>query len=126
LLGICFNFCFYGVLAAQVCFYHYSFTTDKRIFKFLVYGVFLIETTQTAMSGADIFYWYASGFGNMERLQDTYLSPFDTPFLGSLVTCIVQTFYSYRIWVLKPTLWWLSSIITSVCRVLLYSSQTTS
>ncbi|KAI0043605.1 hypothetical protein FA95DRAFT_1563141 [Auriscalpium vulgare] len=113
-LGICFNFCLYGVLAAQVYSYQYNFPKDKWIFKVLVYGVFLIETSQTAMSGADIVYWFASGFGNLARLRDTYLSPFDTPFMGSFVAFIVQLFYSYRIWVLNKKLLWLSGLIALV------------
>ncbi|KAI0043601.1 hypothetical protein FA95DRAFT_1498356 [Auriscalpium vulgare] len=114
LLGICFNFCLYGVLATQVYFYNDNFPNDRKAFKALVYGLFIFETIQVTMSGADIFYWYASGFGNMARLQDTYLSPFDTPMMGSMVTFTVQLFYAYRIWVLKPSLLWLSGIISTV------------
>ncbi|KAI0037928.1 hypothetical protein FA95DRAFT_1506315, partial [Auriscalpium vulgare] len=114
LLGICLNFCLYGVLAAQVYSYNYNFAEDKKRFKVLVYGIFIIETAQTAMTGADVFYWYAAGFGNVARLQNTYISSLDTPFMGSFISLIVQWFYAYRIWVIKPALLWLSGVVSLV------------
>ncbi|KAI0045162.1 hypothetical protein FA95DRAFT_1495899, partial [Auriscalpium vulgare] len=114
LLGICFNFCLYGILVAQVYSYHYNFADDRIVIKTLVYSVLLLESTQTAFAGADVVYWYAAGFGNVARLQDTYLTPFDTPFMGALIAFIVQVFYSYRIWVLRPALVWLSSLVVLV------------
>ncbi|KAI0045352.1 hypothetical protein FA95DRAFT_129767 [Auriscalpium vulgare] len=111
LFGICFNFCLYGVLTAQVYSYNYNFAEDKKKFKVLVYGLFVIETAQTAMTGADAFYWYAAGFGDLARLQDTYIASLDTPFIGSFTSLIVQLFYAYRIWVIKPSLLWLSGIV---------------
>ncbi|KAI0041969.1 hypothetical protein FA95DRAFT_630522 [Auriscalpium vulgare] len=114
LFGICFNCCLYGVLAAQVYSYHYNFSDDKRRFKILVYSVFLIETAQTAMTMADIYFWYAVGFGDVARLQDTYISPLDGPFIGSFISLIVQLFYAYRIWIIKPSLLWLSAVVALI------------
>jgi hypothetical protein len=89
---------------------------------FIVYGLFLIETLQTALSGADLYYWFASGFGNMDHLLDPYLSSFDVPIIGSIVSGIVQYFFVYRVWVLSGRKsWWLCVIISVVSR--LYSSN---
>ncbi|KAI0041972.1 hypothetical protein FA95DRAFT_1610585 [Auriscalpium vulgare] len=114
LFGVYFNACLYGILGSQVYSYNYNFPDDKKRFKILVYGVFIIETAQTAMSLADIYYWYAAGFGNLARLQDTYISPLDGPFICSVIALIVQSFYAYRIWILKPSLLWLSGVVVLI------------
>ena len=80
----------------------------------LVYGIFLLETLQTALSGADIYYWFASGFGNMLHLGNPYISPFDTPVLCSLIALLVQGFFCYRIWLFNKSARWLSGLIGCV------------
>jgi len=80
-----------------------------------VYGVFLIETVQTALNGADLYYWFASGFGNFEHLTSPYAVPFDVPMIESLVSLTVQFFFMYRILVLsKKRAWWLCVFILLV------------
>jgi hypothetical protein len=82
---------------------------------FVVYSIFFWETLQTALCGADLYYWFAAGFGNMEHLVTPYASPFDTPIMGSVVSLCVQFFFVYRIWVLsKKRVWWLCVIICLV------------
>ncbi|KAI0258742.1 hypothetical protein BC834DRAFT_694792 [Gloeopeniophorella convolvens] len=100
LLGMLWNWALYGVLVVQVYVYSYNFPGDGRVIKLLVYGVFLLETLQTTLSGADLYYWFVSGFGNMERLANPYASPYDTPMIGGIISMTVQFFFSYRIWVL--------------------------
>jgi hypothetical protein len=82
---------------------------------FVVYGVFVLETLQTALSGADLYYWFASGFGNVERLLTPFASFIDVPILGSVVSLCVQFFFMYRIWMLsEKRSWWLCVIICLV------------
>jgi len=113
--------------------YTYNFPRDHRVVKllgkrirhrsyqllpdelFTVYSIFLLETVQTALSGADLYYWFVSGFGNMNHLASLYFAPFDTPIMGSVVSSCVQFFFVYRIWVLgKRKTWWLCIIICLV------------
>jgi hypothetical protein len=83
--------------------------------RFVVYIVFFLETVQTTLSGADLYYWFAAGFGNVEQLTTPYASPFDVPIMGSLVSLSVQFFFMYRIWVLsEKRSWWLCVIICLV------------
>jgi hypothetical protein len=70
-----------------------------------VYSIFFLETIQTALSGADLYYWFASGFGDVERLTSPYASAFDVPIMGSVVSLTVQFFFVYRIWVLSKKRW---------------------
>ena len=80
-----------------------------------VYGVFFLETLQTALSGADLYYWFADGFGDVERLTTPNLTFFDAPILGSIVSLSVQFFFVYRIWVLSnKRRWWLCVLICLV------------
>jgi len=55
---------------------------------------------QTVLSGADIYYWFAAGFGNQDQLDISFASSFDLQILGSVVSLCVQLFFVYRIRVL--------------------------
>ena len=96
---------------------------------FVVYGICFLETVQTVLSGADLYYWFAAGLGNLliteisttetsTRLgnlvlvnpttSDTptnfvtpFASFFDMQIVGSMVSLIVQLFFVYRIRVLS-------------------------
>ncbi|RDB16341.1 hypothetical protein Hypma_003058 [Hypsizygus marmoreus] len=122
LVGSLLNYWLYGVLTVQVYIYHLSFPNDKRRFKALVYVVFVLETLQVCLSAADVYYWFGVGYGNMIHLTSTYLSPFDTPLLGSMISFIVQLFFCYRIRTLNPTrsIWWWTILITCVSITQLY------
>jgi len=97
----------------------YEHPTDSHGSRFTVYSVFLLETLQTALNGADLYYWFASGFGDMNHITSPYASAFDTPIMGAVVSFIVQMFFVYRIWVLgKRRTWWLCVLIIAVCRSL--------
>ncbi|KAH9176074.1 hypothetical protein EDB89DRAFT_2065850 [Lactarius sanguifluus] len=92
--------------------YSYNFPGDRKLIKLLVYSVFLVETLQTALTGADLYYWFVSGFGNMDHLATAYVSPFDVPIIGAIVALIVQIFFVYRIWVLsRRSPWFLCLLI---------------
>ncbi|KAH9981989.1 hypothetical protein BJV77DRAFT_334986 [Russula vinacea] len=113
LFGVLWNWTLYGVLVVQLYVYSYNFPEDKKLLKLLVYGIFLLETLQTALSGGDLHYWFASGFGNMDHLMDPYASAFDVPIIGSIVSGAVQYFFVYRVWVLSDKKsWWLCVIIS--------------
>ena len=94
----------------------YEHLPDSR---FTVYCIFFLETLQTSLNGADLYYWFASGFGDMNHLTSPYASAFDTPIMGALVSFCVQMFFVYRIWVLgKKKTWWLCGLIIIVRRSL--------
>lgn len=114
--------------------YSYNFPTDSRFLKLLgkgvlshaivshftyqrhlVSGVLLIETLQTALTGADLYYWFAAGFGDMNHLASPFASAFDVPIIGAIVSLTVQFFFAYRIWLLgNKEYGWLSVLICVV------------
>ncbi|KAH9171839.1 hypothetical protein EDB89DRAFT_1053203 [Lactarius sanguifluus] len=111
LFGTVFNWALYGVLFVQIYIYSYNFRTDRQFIKILVYFVFLVETIQTALTGADIYYWFVAGFGNVERFGNSHFAPVDVPIIGAVISFIVQAYFCYRIWVLNKRSSWICWII---------------
>jgi len=111
LLGPLINWALYGVLWVQTYVYSYNFPDDKRSLKLLAYFVFLLDTVQTALTGADVYYWFMAGFGDFEGLKKSRFSPIDTPTMDAFISLIVQVFFCYRIWTMNKRLWWLCVII---------------
>jgi hypothetical protein len=79
----------------------------------------VLETVQTALTGADVYYWFVAGFGDIDHLAHSHLSPIDIPFMGSVSSLIVQGYFCYRIWIMSKT-WnrqslWICWIIAAVC-----------
>ena len=82
---------------------------------FVVYGIFSLETVQTVLSGADLYYWFAAGmadfFNNVMSTTYVKVAPtifvtqfasfFDMQIVGSMVSLSVQLFFVYRIRVLS-------------------------
>ncbi|KAI0280488.1 hypothetical protein BGY98DRAFT_963681 [Russula aff. rugulosa BPL654] len=115
LLGSLVNWGLYGALTVQIYVYSYNFPNDERVLKYLAYFCFLVETLQTALNGADVYYWFIEGFGNVERLQDSHFAPIDIPIIHALISFIVQVYFCYRIWVLsKRRSSWLCVLILIV------------
>jgi uncharacterized membrane protein len=70
---------------------------------------------QTSLSGADLYYWFVSGYGDIKHLTSPYASSFNIPIIGAVLSLAVQFFLVYRIWVLgKKKSWWLCLIICLV------------
>ena len=80
--------------------------------------MFSLETLQTALSGADVYFWFCSGFDNPNHLEYPYASGFDVPIIGSIVSGTVQFFFVYRVWVLsdKKSGWYcmLIAVVSSI------------
>jgi hypothetical protein len=68
---------------------------------YIVYTVFLLETVQTALTGADVYYWFAFGYGDLNRLATPFASAIDVPIMEPIVSAMVQFFYAYRVWILS-------------------------
>jgi hypothetical protein len=113
--------------------YSYNFPNDKRSLKclgeykrypstprssdedpYLAYFTFIFETAQTAMNGADVYYWFIEGFGNMEHLRNPHLGPIDAPIGHAVMSLVIQLYFSYRIWVLDRRLLVLCIFISMV------------
>ncbi|KAI9446017.1 hypothetical protein H4582DRAFT_522065 [Lactarius indigo] len=117
LFGPLFNWTLYGILCVQIYVYSYNFPIDGRSIKFTAYFVFVLETAQTALTGADMYYWFIGGFGNVERLSHSHFAPIDIAIVNAIIELVVQGYFCYRIWVLNKRSLWLCVII-AVCAVI--------
>ncbi|KAH9077829.1 hypothetical protein EDB83DRAFT_2514545 [Lactarius deliciosus] len=113
LFGTIFNWVLYGVLFVQIYVYSYNFPKDGRSLKFLGLSLTLLggSTTQTALTGADVYYWFVAGFGKVEHLRNPHFAPVDVTILTTVVSFIVQGYFCYRIWVLNSRSSWICWII---------------
>ncbi|KAH9058263.1 hypothetical protein EDB87DRAFT_1743025 [Lactarius vividus] len=113
LFGPLSNWALYGVLCVQIYVYSYNFPNDGRLLKCLAYFVFVLETAQTALTGADIYYWFVDGFGDAERFAHSHFSPIDSPIMTAVISLIVQGYFCFRIWTLNRRSSWLCWIIAA-------------
>ncbi|KAF8883645.1 hypothetical protein CPB84DRAFT_1789931 [Gymnopilus junonius] len=111
IIGTLINWALYGVLSVQTYVYYLNFPDDNIWNKLLVYGSYIVEVVQTAMTAADLCFWFASGFGNMNHLGNVNISPVDTPILCGIIAAVVQCFFAYRIYNLRRSLLWVSVLI---------------
>ncbi|KAF9484538.1 hypothetical protein BDN70DRAFT_890831 [Pholiota conissans] len=113
-LGILLNVALYGVLVVQVYIYWVAFRKDRFHVKALVYGLFLIDTVQSILLLRDGFVTFGSGFGDIDGLDQAHLEWFSVPYTTAVVSCIVQCFFAYRIYVLSgKSLWVPGAIVLS-------------
>jgi hypothetical protein len=89
----------------------FSLTDNSNI----VYAIFLIETLQTALSGADVYYWFVTGYGDIKHITSPHATPFDVPIIEAVVSSSVQFFFAFRIWLLSMKRSWCLSLI--ICLV---------
>ena len=73
-----------------------------------------METTQTALTGADVYFWFIEGFGDVERLHISHYAPIDIPIMSAVISLTVQMYFCYRIWSLTRNMWF-CAIIAIVC-----------
>jgi hypothetical protein len=96
-----------------------SVSSNSWIRSNTVYFVFLLETVQTALTGADVYYWFIIGFGDLEGLKKSRFSAIDVPIMDAFISLIVQMFFCYRIWTLSKRLWWFCIVTVLVSFMLL-------
>ncbi|KAF8058984.1 hypothetical protein FPV67DRAFT_1675970 [Lyophyllum atratum] len=111
LIGMMLSWFLYGILVIQTYIYAQCFPSDTKKLKYLVYSTFTLGTIQTALASADAFHWYASGYGDMRALTDTFISPLDVPILDGILAFVVQLFFCWRIWVLQRSMWLPISVV---------------
>lgn len=103
LLAYLFHWGLFGALSVQLYNYHATFPDDSRISKTIVYGVYLIELAQTFIITRDCFTAYAIGFGDLNALNEILLLWLSGPVLTGIVSCTVQLYYAYRVFVLSKS-----------------------
>ncbi|KAJ7077695.1 hypothetical protein B0H15DRAFT_861540 [Mycena belliarum] len=114
LIGSLLNFFFYGILLIQTYVYRVSFPKDPIALKSLVYVIFFAMTVCICLNAADVQFWFGDGFGDTSRFADAHFARFYAPLMGSIIAMLVQLFFCYRIFVIRPSAWPLSAIIAVI------------
>ncbi|ESK85588.1 hypothetical protein Moror_10002 [Moniliophthora roreri MCA 2997] len=97
LLGYMLNWGLYGVLSVQVYLYWTAFPNDVLLAQILVYGLYLLETTQTVSLTYNAFQSFVFGFGSFASLNRINHVWLDTYLLDGLVGSVFQLYFANRI-----------------------------
>ncbi|KAN0123695.1 hypothetical protein V8E53_015889 [Lactarius tabidus] len=111
IFGPLFNWALYGVLCVQIYVYRYNFPGDPRSLKCLAYFVLALETAQTALTGADAYYWFVAGYGNVQHLAHSHFAPIDISIMTAVASLIVQGYFCFRIWKASRRLSWICLVV---------------
>ncbi|KAK0484829.1 hypothetical protein IW261DRAFT_1605035 [Armillaria novae-zelandiae] len=97
------NWAFFGTLSVQLYLYYLAFPNDKTFIKFLVYGIYVIEIVQTMLAIHDAFATFGYGFGDIDTLTRSNFNWLAVPIMSTVVACIGQVFYAYRIFIVSKS-----------------------
>jgi len=104
-LGDIFNWGLFGALSVQCYIYYLAFPKDRSLPKWIVGIVYIIELIQTILSTRDGFLYFGYGWGNMNILNEVGIIWFSIPVMTGIVSCIVQLFFAWRIWVISRSMY---------------------
>ncbi|KAF5319377.1 hypothetical protein D9619_008617 [Psilocybe cf. subviscida] len=124
-VGILLNWFLYGILVVQVYIYWTVFgKTDRFLSKSLVLFLFIADTFQSILLANDGFLLFATNFMNPAALNETHLIWLSVPMLTGVVSCVVEIFFAYRIYLLSdkslfaPALIVISSLVQGVAAIM--------
>ncbi|KAK0498700.1 hypothetical protein EDD18DRAFT_1070873, partial [Armillaria luteobubalina] len=102
-VGALLNWGLFGTLSVQLYLYYLAFPNDKRFIKYTVYGIYVIEFVQAILVAYDAVATFGYGFGDMDDLTGVnFYWPTGT-IMNSIVSCVGQVFYAYRIFVVSKS-----------------------
>ncbi|KAJ7063659.1 hypothetical protein C8F01DRAFT_1133841 [Mycena amicta] len=99
-VGTILNWALLGSLFVQVCLYFLAFPKDQRFNKFVVIFAIILETLQTFGDTRNTIRSFGADWGNLNALDEVGWAWFSVPVLGSLIACIGQVFFAWRIHVI--------------------------
>jgi uncharacterized membrane protein len=78
-----------------------------------VFGIYLTMLVCLCLDATDLHFWFAAGFGDLDKFQRARFSGVSGPIVGSLVGLCVQLFFAYRISMFRQAVW-LSGLVVVV------------
>lgn len=64
--------------------YYMAFPNDRRAFKCLIYGIYMVDTAQTLILTHDAYNTFAKGFGDLSALDAMQNGWFYAPVLSGI------------------------------------------
>ncbi|KAH9944954.1 uncharacterized protein BXZ73DRAFT_38135 [Epithele typhae] len=113
-----FNWGLQGCLVVQCYIYHLWFPHDRLYIKSLVYGLLIYECVQTGLVTDFAFDNFVYGYGQRAILTQFHNTWFSVTIMCSLVSCVVQSYFAYRVWVLGR-----SAILTGIILFLSFAQM---
>ncbi|KAG7088863.1 hypothetical protein E1B28_012817 [Marasmius oreades] len=99
-LGSVLNWGLFGVLSVQTFLYYLGFPKDRWAIKTLVIFVYAVEALQSVLSMVDWWQYFGPGWGNIITFDNIGLLWFSGPVMTIMLSCPVQFFFAWRIWVI--------------------------
>ncbi|KAJ7874969.1 hypothetical protein B0H14DRAFT_2716899 [Mycena olivaceomarginata] len=112
-IGTILNWSLLGALAVQVYLYLLAFPKDRAINKLVVTFIIVAEVMQTIGDTRDTIETFGAGWGDFEGLDEVRWAWFSVPILGSLIACVGQLFFAWRISIIGNT-WYIPCLITAI------------
>ncbi|KAK0449460.1 hypothetical protein EV421DRAFT_1996525 [Armillaria borealis] len=103
IVGALLNWGLFGTLSVQLYLYYLAFPNDSRLLKYLVYGIYVIESVQTILVAHDTFAMFGYGFGDMDALTRLNYNWITVPITSAVAAGVGQVFYAYRIFVVSKS-----------------------
>ncbi|KAJ3502020.1 hypothetical protein NLJ89_g9076 [Agrocybe chaxingu] len=97
------NSVLFGILSLQVYIFYLAFPDDPAYTKALVYGIYILEAVQTALTFESGYRMYVSSFGNFYSLDQVGNLWLTVPILTAVGTVVAQTFYAHRVYRLSKS-----------------------
>ncbi len=114
IVGCLLNWGLFGTLSLQLCMflrfffqqiasnafsldlYYLAFPNDSRLLKYLVYGIYVIESVQTILVAHDTFAMFGYGFGDMDALTRLNYNWITVPITSAVGAWSIRyLFFSY-------------------------------
>ncbi len=64
--------------------YYLAFPNDRQLLKYLVYGIYVIESVQTILVAHDMFATFGYGFGDIDALTRMNFSWLTVPIMSAV------------------------------------------
>lgn len=113
LIGALVNAIMYGLTTLQTYLFYLYYPKDSKDNKILVGVIWSLDTVHTILVSICIYYYLVSNYNNPAGLKSGHWTLFISILINVLISCIVQSFFTYRIFQLSANRarWWLGSII---------------
>ncbi|SJL07388.1 uncharacterized protein ARMOST_10735 [Armillaria ostoyae] len=97
ILGCLLNWGLFGALSVQLYLYYLAFPNDRRFTKYLVYGIYVVESVQTILVAHDAFATFGYGFGDMDALTGMNFFWLAGPIMSALGLLCIPDLHSVEI-----------------------------
>ncbi|KAH6893971.1 hypothetical protein BKA70DRAFT_796114 [Coprinopsis sp. MPI-PUGE-AT-0042] len=113
LIGAFVNAMLFGLTTLQAYLFYLYYPKDTRGNKILVGLIWVLDSVHTALVCLCIYFYLVSNYNNPEQLRHGHWSLFTSILFNVIVACLVQGYFTYRIFQLSSVRarWWLTSSI---------------